>query len=142
MLKTRAFLTQVTVCLVSISPVTIGPRSNKIPCVWRLWRVMYERKKAKSNLISSKVADIIKNKRWWCCNIFIHCWIFLIKANFESTIGKSKVYIVRSISPVVFRVLTHFSPISHFYTPWKRQKTIGFVIFSGGIEIWYWTKMG
>ena len=20
-------------------------------------------------------------------------------------------------------VLTHFSPVSHFYTPWKRQKT-------------------
>ena len=25
-----------------------------------------------------------------------------------------------------FRVeLTHFSPVSHFYTPWKRQKTFG-----------------
>ena len=22
-------------------------------------------------------------------------------------------------------VLTHFSPVSHFYTPWKRQKTFG-----------------
>ena len=22
--------------------------------------------------------------------------------------------------------LTHFSPVSHFYTPWKRQKTFGF----------------
>ena len=28
-------------------------------------------------------------------------------------------------------VLTHFSPVSHFYTPWKR-----------GIEMWHWTKMG
>ena len=31
--------------------------------------------------------------------------------------------------------LTHFSPMSHFYTPWKRT-------FSGGIEMWHWTKMG
>ena len=31
--------------------------------------------------------------------------------------------------------LTHFSPVSHFYTPWKRQKTLG------GIEMWHWTKM-
>ena len=28
--------------------------------------------------------------------------------------------------------LTHFSPVSHFYTPWK----------IGGIEMWHWTKMG
>ena len=40
------------------------------------------------------------------------------------------------------RTLTHFSPISQFYTPWKRQKTFGFLTFSGGIEMWHWTKMG
>ena len=38
--------------------------------------------------------------------------------------------------------LTHFSPVSHFYIPWKRQKTKGFLMFSGGIEMWHWTKMG
>ena len=32
-------------------------------------------------------------------------------------------------------VLTHFSPMSHFYTPRKRQKTIGFLTFSGFIEM-------
>ena len=37
---------------------------------------------------------------------------------------------------------THFSPVSHFYTPWKRQKNFGFLTFSGGIEMWHWTKMG
>ena len=31
--------------------------------------------------------------------------------------------------------LIHFSPVSHFYTPWKRQKTFGFLTFSGGIEM-------
>ena len=39
-------------------------------------------------------------------------------------------------------VLTHFSPVAHFYTPWKRQKTKGFLTFSRGIEMWSWTKMG
>ena len=39
-------------------------------------------------------------------------------------------------------LLTHFSPVSHFHTPWKRQKTKGFRTFSGGIEMWHWTKMG
>ena len=38
--------------------------------------------------------------------------------------------------------LTHFSPMSHFYTPWKRQKTYGFLTFSGGMEMWHWTKIG
>ena len=39
-------------------------------------------------------------------------------------------------------MLIHFSSVSHFYTPWKRQKTKGFLTFSGGIEMWHWTKMG
>ena len=44
--------------------------------------------------------------------------------------------------PLCLSLLTHFSPVSHFCTPWKRQKTFGFLTFSGGIEIWHWTKMG
>ena len=35
-----------------------------------------------------------------------------------------------------------FSLVSHFYTPWKHQKTFGFLTFSDGIEMWHWTKMG
>ena len=30
--------------------------------------------------------------------------------------------------------LTHFMPLSSFYTPWKYQKTSDFLMFSGGIE--------
>ena len=29
----------------------------------------------------------------------------------------------------------------HFYIPWKHQKTSGFQMFSGGMEIKYWIKM-
>ena len=36
-----------------------------------------------------------------------------------------------------FLYLTHFSPVSHFYSPWKRQKTFGFLTFSGAIEMTY-----
>ena len=43
---------------------------------------------------------------------------------------------------ICFMYLTHFSPMSHFYTPWKSQKTIGFLTFSEGIKMWHWTKMG
>ena len=31
--------------------------------------------------------------------------------------------------------LTYFSPMSHFYTPCKRQKTAGFLMFAGSIEM-------
>ena len=29
----------------------------------------------------------------------------------------------------------------HFYTPWKRQKIRGSLMFSGGIEMEHWLKM-
>ena len=28
----------------------------------------------------------------------------------------------------------------NFYNPWKRQKTYGFLMFSGGIEMEHWIK--
>ena len=39
-------------------------------------------------------------------------------------------------------LLIYFSPMSHFYTPLKRQKTIGCLTFSGGVEMLHWTKIG
>ena len=35
---------------------------------------------------------------------------------------------------VQFSSLTHFMPLVSFYTPWKHQKTIGFLMFSAGLE--------
>ena len=39
-------------------------------------------------------------------------------------------------------VLTGFTPMFHFYTPWKRQKIVAFLPFSGGIEMEHWCEMG
>ena len=39
-------------------------------------------------------------------------------------------------------LLNNVSPIFNFYTPWKLQKTSGFVMISGGLEMEYWVKMG
>ena len=50
-----------------------------------------------------------------------------------------KICILESLKFFDMRTLTHFSPVSHFYTPWKGQS---FLAFSGGIEMWHWTKMG
>ena len=38
--------------------------------------------------------------------------------------------------------LTHFKSMFYFYTPWKSQKTFGFLVFSGGKEMEHWVKMG
>ena len=32
------------------------------------------------------------------------------------------------------KTLTHVMPLISFYTPWKRQKTYGFMMISGGVE--------
>ena len=50
-------------------------------------------------------------------------------------------YIIK-IGDKINKALNHFSPLSHFYTPWKVHKTYGFLRFLGGIERWHWTKMG
>ena len=41
-----------------------------------------------------------------------------------------------------YRKFTHFRTMFHFYTPWKCQKTFGFLTFLGGIEMEYWTRLG
>ena len=41
---------------------------------------------------------------------------------------------------IKLNTLTHFSPMLHFYTPWKRQKNKGFLTFSEGIERKHWAK--
>ena len=59
-----------------------------------------------------------------------------------STIVLNRNVAVFKIIVTFFYFLTHSSPVSHFYTPWKRQESKDFLTFSGGIEMWHWTKMG
>ena len=42
----------------------------------------------------------------------------------------------------IFFALTHFQQMFHFYTSWKHQKTGGFLMLSGNIEVEHWLKMG
>ena len=39
-------------------------------------------------------------------------------------------------------LLTYFQPMFYFYTHWKHQKTRGFLMFSEGIEVEHWLKIG
>ena len=38
--------------------------------------------------------------------------------------------------------LTYFGSMFSFYTPWKHQKTFGFLVISGGIKWEHWPEMG
>ena len=49
---------------------------------------------------------------------------------------------LRKLFNLVFNSVTQFKPIIHFYTPWKREKTTSFLLFSDGIEMEHWLKMG
>ena len=53
--------------------------------------------------------------------------------------------VIKNVGEIVYNIaqplgsgtlflLTHYSPVLLFYTPWKHQKTLGFLMFSGGME--------
>ena len=70
-----------------------------------------------------------------------HCWKLLFST--QNIHCNPRILSYCHILPLSNQLtLTYFSPVPHFYTPWKRQKTFGFVTFSGGIRMWHWTKMG
>ena len=60
--------------------------------------------------------------------------------NVEKTTKKTK----KNSGLDLFKIknLIHFQPMFHFYSPWKYQKTFGFLIFSGCIEVEQWLKIG
>ena len=49
---------------------------------------------------------------------------------------------IRNLLHVQVQTLQNCNRMSHFHTPWKRQKTKGFLTFSGGIEMEYWREKG
>ena len=49
---------------------------------------------------------------------------------------------IRQLKLMVSFIFTHFNPMFHFYIPWKHQKTRGFLLFSGSIEMDQWANMG
>ena len=64
-----------------------------------------------------------------------------LRFNASSALGVSKICDSESLRKWSWQeriFLTHFNPILHFHTSWKRR----FLTFSGGIEMWQWTKMG
>ena len=49
--------------------------------------------------------------------------------------------IILDLSCVKLNGFAYFKPMFHFYTPWKRHKTFGFLTFLRGIEMEHWIKL-
>ena len=62
-------------------------------------------------------------------------WKFIIKITIQYSFQRK--YFVKTLT----MTLIYFKPIFHFYISWKRQKTRGFQMFSGGIEMECWSEM-
>ena len=58
-------------------------------------------------------------------------------ANGDDSMGKADVMMMQ----MVVKCFISRSML-HFYTPWKCQKTKGFLTFSGGVEMEHWPNMG
>ena len=72
---------------------------------------------------------------------FIHCSHFWLQGKwswnnaFPKKMQKLPLIVIKIIVPKIAwgdkHHLTHLRPMFHFYTPWKLQKTSGFLTFSG-----------
>ena len=90
----------------------------------------------------------LKNFKWYG---LLSCIPQILLGPFLNTFNhmKLKSYICIQTEKSVARslkfqwsLLTQFSLIFHFYTLWKRQRTFGFPMFSGGKEKKHWAKIG
>ena len=85
---------------------------------------------------------IVKNANWdQGLSIMVETLFFSKSHKQSSLTGLENVYRLKQ-KVIIFKALTHSQPIFHFYSPWKQQKTGGFLMFSGGIEVEHWLKMG
>ena len=109
-------------------------------------------------MILCEYCEILKNsffiEHLWCLlvELLAHSHAIYKLTMYKLTMPKVTkiVFSINIVSDVAFNVqnkwfknliLTYFSPMSYFYTPWKLQKTYGFLTFSGGIEMWLkWVK--
>ena len=73
-------------------------------------------------------------------SIYRQCMLSVMnQESFYFKISKSNTFLIRSRSMLR---LTHFQSMILVYTPWKHQKSRGFLVFSGGIEVEPWLQMG
>ena len=68
----------------------------------------------------------------------ISCWMYSNLTMKTAKITSVDIFLVFSLLAQSTNSLSLIS----FYTPWKHQKTSGFLMFSGGIERDYWHEMG
>ena len=76
---------------------------------------------SETEVITKKI--MIKHDRYFKYNVY-----YKVRCNIQLFVSSSG--------------LTHFMPLVPFDTPWKHQKTSGFLMCSGGFERDQWGEMG
>ena len=71
------------------------------------------------------------------------CMPFFMERDIQSYCLKSLGSLIETkiLYKIFPKILTHFKPMFHFYTPWKCQKTRRFLMFLWGKEIGNWSEM-
>ena len=129
---------------------------NKIKFQNNVYDVSLRKTESFIENLDSKYTSFIKKKLW----IFPFLSSFLVKLFCLLHFNQfSTMLFFVSICPVFWKVstvwkafklrkalvrneLTLFTPMSRFYTPWKRQKIKSCRTFSGDIEMGYWREKG
>ena len=76
------------------------------------------------------------------CRKYILFSVYLIDWFFSFTNIHTIFHKQRFFSTPPHCCLIHFMPLISFDTPWKHQKTSGFLMFSGGMKRDQWHEMG
>ena len=125
--------------VLSIEMCKISPFSKKM-----FWKFsVTHRNVFMSNNTPSQIFDQNLSKYFQNSSFIEHFW--KTASEYRKTVTQKELTLLSreesSKNPRWSSFLTHFSPVSHFYVPWKHQKTYGFLTSSGGMEMWHWTKM-
>ena len=96
------------------------------------------------------LADPLFHETTFTCRNYFHTMSFCSSASFTEisplVVSSAIIFFLQSNPNYAkhcnLSTLTNFSPMSHFGTPWKRQKSYGLLTFLECVEMWHWTKMG
>ena len=91
-----------------------------------IWLPLKQRNRAIWFIFHLSCSELLKIKKWYCLNVAFYSSVLPI---FIHYMKKEVLYMTDR-----WRWLTCFMSRIPFYTPWKHQKTSGFLMFSRGIE--------
>ena len=94
-----------------------------------------------ANIDQNSPIQLITLRKWYCKPAICNCGNYVKTLKIEFRFGSFRKKALGDCFQILLLILSHFEqinpfshfqPVFHFYTPWKHQKTRGFLVFSGG----------